>query len=36
MAVSPSWQGLAAYTAYVKSEIEPWNKVKKIAGIKPE
>jgi tripartite-type tricarboxylate transporter receptor subunit TctC len=29
-------QGSAAYTAFVKSEIELWNKVIKTAGIKPE
>jgi hypothetical protein len=28
--------GLGRYTAFVKSEIELWNKVNKIAGIKPE
>ncbi len=29
-------QGSAAYTAFVKSEIDLWSKVIKTAGIKPE
>jgi hypothetical protein len=33
---SPSLQGSAAHTAFVKSEIELWNKIIKTAGIKPE